>query len=88
MSSNFTALIKAKQSFQNAKLRSIEKVYQSRQVIVSGIPETPKATSQQIESLVCELFGRMLKIPCGGVKQPQTLQVERAERIGERGIIL
>ena len=71
------ARLERDQVAQNAKLHSIESVYQSRQLIISGIPETAKATKSSVLDLACELFTRMLKIAC-----ETAVQVERAERLG------
>ena len=70
------------QNAQHEKLRRIEKVFEARQVKIDGIPENPQATKQSPRDLVCELFARMLKVPCGGPKKPDSVMVENAERIG------
>ena len=71
------ARLERDQSAQNVKLHSIESVYQARQLVIGGIPETAKATKSSVLDLACELFVRMLKVSC-----ESAVQVEKAERLG------
>ena len=71
------ALLKEKQS---RRMGIIERHYLDRRLMLSGIPENYGELESRTKEMTCELFVKILKVPCGS--QFFETNIDRVGRVG------